>query len=97
MVSFYGDNFTEDGRLFNRDGKTRIMDVLFCSGDLLKLGSLVVKDAWLRDDGEGYPSNTRFLMKMREAFFTENAEILSNLSKPLKIAIEQAGASFEDL
>jgi hypothetical protein len=89
MVSFYGDNFTEDGRIFNREGKTRIMEVLFGGGDLLKLGGLIVKEAWLRDDGEGYPVNTRFLMNLREAFLRENADTLDTLGRPMRTAIEK--------
>jgi hypothetical protein len=91
MASFYGDNFTEDGRLFNREGKRQIMEVLFCGGDLLKLAGLVVKEAWLRDDGEGYPPNTRFLMTMLDNFTWENSVWLINLSQLHQKTIMRVG------
>ncbi len=89
MTAFYGDNYTDDGRLFNRDGKTRIMEVLFCGGDLTKLAGLIIREAWLRDDGEGYPVNTRFLMTMQDDFVWQNSGRLCELSKPVQAAIGQ--------
>lgn len=89
MTSFYGDNFSADGRLFHNEGKTRIMSALRKGGDLLNLAGLIVKDEWLKDDGEGNPPNTQFLIDMQQAFLTENRKTLNTLSKPLQTAIEQ--------
>lgn len=90
MAIFEGNHWTEDGYEFHVKGKTGIMKWLFTGEGIRALTALTVKDAWLRDDGEGIPVNLPFLSSMQAAFVKENKHVLKRLPLLERKVVETA-------